>query len=99
MGFESRQSSSRAHACNRSPLLCVKLPEWREGLGRRNWRGRGVGEEMLRDLNVKRRFERHSDRRQGSKRSDNLWMSPVPLSHLCHPLLLTPASSEEQGTL
>lgn len=40
----------------------MKLPKWREGLGRRNWRGRGVGEEMLRDLNAKRRFESHSDR-------------------------------------
>ena len=39
-------------------LLCVKLPEWREGLGGRSWGGQGVGEELLRDLNAKERFER-----------------------------------------
>ena len=38
--------------------LCVKLPEWREGLGGRSWADQCVGEKLLRDLNGKERFER-----------------------------------------
>lgn len=42
----------------RTALLCVKLPECREGLGGRSWGGRGIGGELLRGLNAKERFER-----------------------------------------
>ena len=76
-------------------LLCVKSPACREGLGGRSWGGRGVGG-AVKGFRCQRGLRGDLI---GDGKLREVTASVCPLSHPCHPLLLTPASSEEQEML